>query len=175
MNSFTAITARASFWLLLITKYIQFWNLHPLCISNYNFSTYLNKHNNIHTFLCELFEQVGNNMVQGSTASSTNHCICDKTKRNWFSLLYKDSLIQSNKNPLLIWDPTIIYCIHLLAICEWLYFSQCCYMIYSITFMNCVQDEPGTFSIILVSFAIRLMTGVLRCVRGWVRRIFKTL
>lgn len=83
----------------------------------------MNKHNNIHTFLCELFEQVCNNMVQGSTASSTNHCICDKTQMKWFALVYKDSIIYSNKNPLLIWDPSIIFYTHLLAICEWLYFS----------------------------------------------------
>lgn len=63
----------------------------------YNISIYLNKSSNIHTFLCELFEQVCNNMVQCSTASSTNHCICDKTQRSWLALLYKGSIVYSNK------------------------------------------------------------------------------
>ena len=90
-------------------------------------------------------------MVQCSTASSTNHCICNKTCRNWLTLHYCTYLEKPIPNFKSCYRT--IYWAHFLVICKWLYFAWGCNMVKSMMLKSAGWRDGGKIFIILVNLS----------------------
>jgi hypothetical protein len=110
-------------------------------------------------------------MVQCSTASSTNHCICDKTQRSWLSLLCKDSIIYSNKIKHLVIPVQFTALNYWPSVSDYTFLNVAVRFTVWCLFTVCRTNQGYLFSFVL--FTMTLMTGVLRCVQGCIRIIFK--